>query len=305
MTGRGEVHDWTRGGAAHVARRDGGDRCPRCHGLLPPAAAVCGECGAGICSPEWRGATLAEAPHAWPLVSRPPAATASPHAGQYDRGMLTTPGTRPVGPPPATSARVGTRPSRPGAGERRDATPARRVLAVLLDLLLLSVATAPLAAALLWLARLGGGASAQLLIGLGSALLGGVALLLLWAQGERGRGPGAAALGLRLVRAEDERPVGTLAALRRGVLVLPLLPVAARDAWHGAVGRSPHDRAIGARLLDVRRGEDPWCPRPVLAPRGDPRTLLGAATTPVVVPRPRPAGHAPLTPHPRPVETVP
>lgn len=290
---------------------DAGPRCRRCLALLGPAAAVCGECGTRCGDPGGTAGHPVSLPRAWAAVPRPPSPSAPIGPGQYDRGMLTTPGTRPVGPPaaapsPERTPSPGRRASATRPGERRPAPAVRRALASGLDALLLLLAAAPFTAGLLWMLRgeeTGEGTwPAQLLIGAGTSLLCALALTMLWCQGVRGRAPGAAALGLRLVRAVDERPVGTARSLARAALFPVLLPVALLGLRRGS---GVHDRLTGALLLDVRHGEDPWHPRPVPASRVPAALRLGPAAAPVLVPGSPSGGRPVLTPRPRPVETAP
>lgn len=85
----------------------------------------------------------------------------------------------------------------------------------------------------------------------------------------------------------------------------PVRGAAARRAPRPPRGSGPHDRLTGALLLDVRRGEDPWHPRPVPASRVPAALRLGPAAAPVLVPGSPSGGRPVLTPRPRPVETAP
>jgi uncharacterized RDD family membrane protein YckC len=153
----------------------------------------------------------------------------------------------------------------------------RRFYAFVLDRLLLwSLYAAVAAGAYAWFLR-----DERWLPGAG--LIAGAVLLLVLVSavllGARGVSAGKAALGLRVLDAQDGRPIGVARALLRGVLLgVATLPTfgfaAAALAWTavtdpGGRRRGWHDLRARSWVVDVRRPEEPTVeavdePRPVV-----------------------------------------
>lgn len=265
--------------------------CTTCGAHLIEGAELCGECGARFADAPFRlrsgdapgawaqaprrrhetpaPAPVEEAPAGIELLSRPQrqegtgwAAAPSP----YDRSMP------PTSPPSASAwaapvsepaaAAVGLEPPLDGCVP---GTPGARLAAAVIDGAVALVAALPLALGIALVVSRGGATTlAQVLIGVGTAVLVAWTVVLLWLHGARGLGPGKAALGLRTVRERAARPIGFWRALLRHLLLgLPLVGIVAvvPILFDGRARRGLHDRAVGSVVVGIRTGRNPLTAR--------------------------------------------
>lgn len=114
-----------------------------------------------------------------------------------------------------------------------------------------------------------------------------VAFVAVWAwqqirQGLTGNTFGKSMMGLRVVRASDNRPPGLEASIQRSLIFvatcgLAALPVLLYRVPHAGL----HDRASGLVVLDVTTGANPLGPRPQAALRRSPDRGLNRVHSPV------------------------
>lgn len=274
--------------------------CSTCGALLASEAELCGECGARYraspyqqrradapgawsAAPQRRadaaptGAAGASHPSAEPsveLVSRESLVPPAPGAtrmregiAQYDRpmSMPSAPSDSGWTSPPSAPAQdpAGLAPPLDGCAP---GSALARLGASILDALISALVSVPLLIGVV-LIVLHDGATllAQILIGVGAALLVAYGLVLLWLHGGRALTPGKAALGLRTVGLRTGRPIGILRALGRQILLgIPLvslimvLPILLDTRTR----RGLHDRAVGSIVVSIRSGRNPLLARP-------------------------------------------
>lgn len=271
--------------------------CSTCGALLTAEAALCGECGTRLtASPFEKRPT--EAPQAWssgPPPRRAPASTESPRVDdedrielvsreslrpprpgattvrptddQYDRRMSTTS----ASPTPSWSAPPASNPAPSGQLDPpldgcEPAGLLQRLGAALIDGVISSLLAVPL---LVGLVLIGVNAQAdllaQILTGIGAALVLAVWLVFAWLQGQRGFTPGKAILGLRAVRMSSGRTIGFLRALGRAILLgIPVVQLVAivMILVDARTRRGLHDRAVDSIVLGIRTGRNPLLARP-------------------------------------------
>lgn len=274
--------------------------CSTCGARLVPDAVLCGECGTRFREAPFQQRT-SEAPGAWaaaprrreaaePLAAeqeagpgielisrdslRPPAPEATQMRGaahQYDRPMSAPsappmPGASPAwsSPPPAPSgAPAGLEPPLDGC---EVGSPLQRIGAALIDGAIATVLGLPLAVGLVLLTASGGATLlVQILIGLGTAVVVALAIVVIWLQGSKALTPGKAALGLRTVRLSTGRPIGFLRSLGRHLLLaispinlIMIVPI----LFEATTRRGLHDRIVDSVVVDIRRGRNPLLARP-------------------------------------------
>lgn len=274
-----------------------GRYCESCGALLPTTAVLCGECGARYrSSPYERRGT--PQPSAW-ASSR--SATQVSWAARREEVAATAPGAAPPptgaaglaavpeapiqhlrsGPPvhapdgPGHYAdRMSSAPHHGSPGHLELAYPldgcrpallGGRFLAYLLDAVIALVVSIPLVVGLLMaLLREEIGVLPLVLIGIGTALPMAYGLLIVWLVGAKGVTVGWKAAGLRMVREEIAGPLGFWRSLGRTALFGLLPPLFGLSTLWDPTRRCRgwHDRPVGAVLVDIRRGRDPFQPRP-------------------------------------------
>lgn len=184
--------------------------------------------------------------------------------------------------PYSPAAGSAARPSTIVVAERRV-----RCAAFLLDVAVLLSPAVPLAlvAAVL-------GVAAVVYVVTPVAVVAGWLWMLIW-QGLTGRTFGKAMLGLRAIRASDQRPPGFLPSAARSLLFvasagLAALPVVAdslpHDGWH--------DRLTGITIIDISLGANPLGPRQRTALRARIDRSLKQVRSPVPTPGTQASPHA-------------
>ena len=187
----------------------------------------------------------------------------------------TAPSSRPTELRPAASAPLATAAAqqepvsteieleRPLDGCRVAPLPAR-ALAGAVDTIVSGLAFAPLIAGASIVASQGAAGTASLvLIGIGAALGPIAAIGMAVLEGERGVTAGKGIVGLRTVRERTSRPIRWWWSLLRGLLwAIPVVSLASIVMMVvDRRRRGLHDRAVGAIVLDARRGRHPLRPR--------------------------------------------
>ncbi|MCW1806608.1 RDD family protein [Brachybacterium squillarum] len=301
--------------------------CSTCGALLPEGAAVCGECGARYqASPYERRAT--DAPVAWSpsprarsrdlgqeesgpaeeegiqllsredLAPREPGATTLRGADQYDRRMVTQPGTQPGGDPGASPVYGSPAPApasaTPGEGGPAALEPpldacvpapaAKRLLAAIVDGVIHGVVLVPLIIGIVLIAtQESPGTLAAVLTGIGVALPVAYAVVIIWLHGAKGFTPGKLALGLRTARVSEGGRLGFLRSLGRAVLyrLFPLLFALSIFLDPRGTLRGFHDRVVDSVVVDVKAGRDPLRPRADDFERRSDAEYLGAPSVAV------------------------
>ncbi|UVY82357.1 RDD family protein [Brachybacterium sp. NBEC-018] len=301
--------------------------CSTCGALLPEGAAVCGECGARYqASPYERRAT--DAPDAWSqsprarsrdlgqeesgpaeeegiqllsredLAPREPGATTLRGADQYDRRMVTQPGTQPGGDPGASPVYGSPAPApasaTPGEGGPAALEPpldgcvpapaAKRLLAAIVDGVIHGVVLVPLIIGIVLIAtQESPGTLAAVLTGIGVALPVAYAVVIIWLHGAKGFTPGKLALGLRTARVTEGGRLGFVRSLGRAVLyrLFPLLFALSIFLDPRGTLRGFHDRVVDSVVVDVKAGRDPLRPRADDFERRSDEEYLGAPSVAV------------------------
>lgn len=297
--------------------------CSTCGSLLSESAAICGECGARYQeSPYERRAT--DAPGAWSqaptpkrrdlgsapeqdgqdegieLVSREslepkaPGATSLRTQEQYDQLMVTQSPMPQPGPGSASGAPDG--PGSPAAavpaGAQMEppldgcapASPLKRLLAALVDSVLVSLVTLPLLiGALMLLLSESIGLLPQILIGVGVALPAAYTVLIIWLVGAKGFSIGKLILGLRVTRYSAAGPIGFVRSLGRWFLygLIPLIMALSIFIDPKKHLRGVHDRAVDSVVVDLKEGRNPLKPRPDDFERESADHYLGAPSVAV------------------------
>lgn len=301
--------------------------CSTCGALLPEGAAVCGECGARYqASPYERRAT--DAPGSWSqsprarsrdlgqeesgpaegeaiqlltredLAPRERGATTLRGADQYDRRMVTQPGTQPGGHPGASPVHGSPAPApasaTPGKGGPAALEPpldgcvpapaAKRLLAAIVDGVIHGVVLVPLIIGIILIAtQESPGTLAAVLTGIGVALPVACAVVIIWLHGAKGFTPGKLALGLRTARVGEGGRLGFLRSLGRAVLyrLFPLLFALSIFLDPRGTLRGFHDRVVDSIVVDVKAGRDPLRPRADDFERRSDEEYLGAPSVAV------------------------
>lgn len=227
------------------------------------------------------------------LQPKAPGATALRSQEQYDQLMVTQPPTNqpgagnqpglphPAGPamgsgmsspamPGATGSGGSSRPGVSGELEPpldgcTPATPVKRLLAALIDVVISGAIALPLTIGLtLILFQENLTLVAQILVGVGVALPLAYTLLIVWLQGARGITLGKLALGLRITRHSQGGTIGFGRALGRAFIygLIPVIMALSIFLDPQRRLRGFHDRAIDSVVVDIKAGRDPLKPRP-------------------------------------------
>lgn len=220
---------------------------------------------------------------------------APPAAEQYDHLMVTQPPLNQNGPgasfgQPSGPGSPGPAPDSaiPGTGVAaemeppldgcRPASPAKRLVAALLDGVITMVLLIPLIVAIVLLfVQDPITLFTQILSGVSVVILAGYTLLVVWLTGAKGFSFGKLIMGLRIARTSDGTGIGFLRAAGRWVLygIIPWLMGLSIFLDPRSHLRGFHDRAIGSVVVDVRSGRDPFSKRADDYERADADHYLG------------------------------
>ncbi|MGY5765858.1 RDD family protein [Brachybacterium sp. DNPG3] len=167
------------------------------------------------------------------------------------------------------------------------ASPLKRLLAAIVDGVVLGILELPLTIAVVLLILNGEATTTVLvLVGIGVALPLAFVILTVCLQGLKGFTLGKLALGLRTTRQGEGGPIGVLRALGRAVLLGICTPLFGLSIFLDPTKRlrGLHDRAVGSVVADIRAGRDPMGPRPDGFERESADHYLGAPSVAVGAP---------------------
>ncbi|WP_422115153.1 RDD family protein [Brachybacterium sp. UNK5269] len=233
------------------------------------------------------------------LRTPPPGATALRTAHQYDQRMVTPPPMQQSGPGSAPGMMSGPgspasalAPQAPAAGAPMEqpldgctpAAPLKRFLAAVIDAVIGTLVTVPLAIGLaLVLTAETVGPLPLILIGVGTALPVAYVLLIIWLVGAKGFSLGKLILGLRVADTAKGGRLGFLRSLGRWLIygLIPLVMALSIFIDPKKRLRGFHDRAIGSVVVDVNVGRNPLVPRTDDFERADPEHYLGRSSVAV------------------------
>ncbi|GAB2546521.1 RDD family protein [Brachybacterium huguangmaarense] len=213
-------------------------------------------------APTWGSPAPAPAPAA-PAWGSPAPAPAAPARGSSGPDDPAAPSTAPGAPAPVPAPPRELQPPLDGC-EVAGIGP--RLGAWLIDGVISTLVAVPFVIGIVMIAEQASASLvAQILTGVGVALIAAWAIVSLWLLGARALSPGLAILGLRVVRARTGRTLGFLRALGRSVVFgLPFVAFvsAVMILVDSRTRRGLHDRAVDAIALDVRRSRNPLLARP-------------------------------------------
>ncbi|APX32513.1 hypothetical protein BH708_07005 [Brachybacterium sp. P6-10-X1] len=220
------------------------------------------------------------------LTPKEPGATTLRSREQYDQVMVTQPPMNPSGPgasadrpggpgSPVSAPAPAWSPDAAGPGPEQGtqmeppldgctpASPLKRLVAALIDGVIASLTTIPLAIGIVLLVQDPGAVLPYILLGVGVALPLAYSILMIWLSGSKGFTLGKLIMGLRITRTSAGGGIGFLRALGRWVLygIIPWLMALSIFIDPRKILRGFHDRAIDSVVVDVKDGRNPFVPR--------------------------------------------